>query len=348
MATREEALIIPALEKPLPPVWLRALKSIWFFTRRKPMGAFGALILILTIAVAIFSPWIARFPYEEAHFADSLIAPNSTYWFGTNQLGQDLFSRMVIGAQVTVLAGLGTVLLSAIISIVVGGLSGYLGGRVDMITQRVVDIWVALPPIFLLLTFVAVLGTGGDGFLGIGRGPDDVTLPVALPVLGRNIPLNLDPRDGDWIWYTFFRSTVVIFSLGIIFAGYNSRIIRGAVLAIKENVYIEAARALGATDTRIMLTYVLPNILPVVIILATLNLGVAVLAEATISFLGFGIQAPFPTWGQLLAKEGRVHGPGHEYLMIIPGVAIFISVYGFNMFGDALRDLLDPRLRGSR
>ncbi len=331
MATREEVLAIPLEEAPRA-LWWQWLAATGTFIRRKPLGAFGALVLILTVAVAVFSPWIVRFPYDEPHFADSLTDPNSTYWFGTDHLGRDFFSRIVLGTQVTVLVGLGTVLMAAVISLVVGGVSGYLGGWVDMVVQRVVDIWVALPAIFLLLTFVAVLGTGGDGFLGIGRGPD----------------VGLRPRDGDWIWYTFFRSTVVIFSLGIIFAGFGSRIIRGAVLAIRENVYIEAARALGATDTRIMLRYVLPNIMPVVIILATLNLGIAVLAEATISFLGFGIQAPFPTWGRMLADEGRHYGVGHEYLMLIPGAAIFIAVYGFNMLGDALRDVLDPRLRGSR
>ncbi len=276
MATREEVLTIPLEEAPRA-LWWQWLAATGTFIRRKPLGAFGALVLILTVAVAVFSPWIARYPFDEPHFADALTNPNSTYWFGTDHLGRDFFSRVVIGAQVTVLVGLGTVLLAAVISLVVGGVSGYLGGWVDMVVQRFVDIWVALPAIFLLLTFVAVLGTGGDGFLGIGRGPD----------------VGLQPRDGDWIWYTFFRSTVVI-------------------------------------------------------ILATLNLGLAVLAEATISFLVFGIQAPFPTWGRMLADEGRHYGVGHEYLMIIPGAAIFIAVYGFNMLGDALRDILDPRLRGSR
>lgn len=332
MATREEAIAIQALEEAQPSLVGQWLGGIATFIRRKPMGAFGALILIATLIIAIFSPWIVRFPYEEVHFTDPLLSPNGKYWLGTDHLGRDFFSRMVIGSQVTVLVGLGTVLLAAVISLVTGAVSGYLGGWIDMVVQRVVDIWVALPALFLLLTFVAVLGTGGDGFLGIGRGPD----------------VGLDPRGGQWIWYTFFRSTVVIFSLGIIFAGYGARIIRGAVLAMKENVYIEAARALGATDSRIMVHYILPNIMPVLIILATLNLGIAVLAEATISFLGFGIQAPFPTWGHMLSEEGRRYGPGHEYLMIVPGAAIFVAVYGFNMLGDALRDVLDPRLRGAR
>jgi len=332
VAIRQEAIPLEALAEPVPVAWRRWISNAATFARRKPLGAFGALILITTILVALFSPWIARFPYDQAHFSDGLQSPNSTYWFGTDKLGQDFFSRIVIGSQVTVLAGVGTVTVAAILSLLVGGVSGYFGGKIDLITQRVVDVWVALPPIFLLITFLAVLGTGGDGFLGLGRGPD----------------AGLDPSDGDWIWYTFFRSTVVIFSLGFIFAGFGARIIRGSVLAIKENVYIEAARAIGASNTRIMLRYVLPNIMPVVIILSSVNLGAAVLAEATVSFLGFGIPRPFPTWGQLLDTDGRIDGVGHEWLSIIPGAAIFISVYGFNMLGDALRDVLDPRLRGSR
>jgi peptide/nickel transport system permease protein len=239
---------------------------------------------------------------------------------------------MIIASQVTVLAGVGTVVLAAIISLAIGVPSGYFGGRLDMGSQRIVDAWVALPALFLLLVIVSVLGVEGGGFLGLGMGPD----------------VGLDPRDGDWIWYTFFRTSVVIVPLAIIFAGIGSRIIRGAVIAIKENTYIEAARALGASDMRIMFRYILPNIMPVLIILSTLNLGAAVLAEATVSFLGFGVQQPFPTWGQMLATDGRENGVGHEYLMILPGAAIFLCVYAFNMLGDSLRDVLDPRLRGGR
>jgi peptide/nickel transport system permease protein len=331
MAVRDEALALPAPEKAAAP-WWRWIAGVGTFARRKPLGALGALVLIALILVAIFSPVIATHPWNQPHFSDTLTSPNSTYWFGTDDIGRDYFSRIVIASQVTVLAGIGTVLLAGFLSVAIGLPSGYYGGKTDMATQRVVDAWVAIPAIVLLLVFVSVLGAEGGGFLGLGRGPE----------------VGLDPRDGDWIWYTFFRTSVVIFALGIIFAGYGSRVIRGAVIGIKENTYIEAARGLGATDYHIMRHYILPNIMPVVIILATLNLGAAVLAEATISFLGYGVQPPFPTWGQMLATDGRENGVGHEYLMFIPGAAIFLCVYGFNMLGDALRDVLDPRLRGTR
>jgi peptide/nickel transport system permease protein len=333
MAMREQALPLEAMEAPVLPSWRRWLLGTAKFARRKPLGAFGALVLVLLIVIAVLSPWIANFDYAEPHFSDTLQAPNSTYWFGTDVLGQDFFSRMVIGSQVTVLVGLGTVLVAAFLSVVVGGVSGYFGGRTDMGTQRVVDVWIAIPPIFLLITFLSVLGTGGDGFLGLGRGPNVSTNPT---------------QEDVWIWDTFFRCNIIILSLGLIFAGFGARIVRSSVLAIKENVYMDAARAIGATDWRIMRLYVLPNIMPVVIILASVNLGAAVLVEATVSFLGFGIQRPFPTWGGLLDVDGRVYGVGHEWLSIIPGLAIFVCVYAFNMLGDALRDVLDPRLRGGR
>jgi peptide/nickel transport system permease protein len=333
MAFRQEALQLESVEEPVPSSWRRWIVGCLRFARRKPLGAFGAVFLLFIVIVAVLSPWIAPYPYTEPHFGEDLQSPSGTYLFGTDNQGRDFFSRVLIGSQVTVLVGLGTVSLAAVIAVVFGGISGYFGGRIDLVMQRLVDIWVALPPVFLVITFVSVLGTGGDGFLGLGRGPD----------------IGLHPKtNNDEIWYTFFRSTVVIFSLGLIFAGYGARILRGAVLAVKENVYIDAARAIGATNSRIMLRHVLPNIMPVVIVLASVNLGAAVLAEATVSFLGFGIKEPFPTWGQLLASDGRYHGVEQEMLMIAPGAAIFICVYAFNMLGDALRDVLDPRLRGGR
>ena len=168
------------------------------------------------------------------------------------------------------------------------------------------DIWVALPPIFLLITFVSVLGNEGGGFLGLGRGPD----------------VGLDPRDGDWIWYVLPEYGRNSCPQDVILAIYGARVIRGAVLNTKENAYIDAARAIGAGHIRIMFHYILPNIMPVVIVLAG-SIGVAVLAEATISFLGFGIAQPFPTWGQVLGTDGRTYGPTAEHLMWIPGLAIF-------------------------
>jgi peptide/nickel transport system permease protein len=193
----------------------------------------------------------------------------------------------------------------------IGIVSGYLGGIVDLASQRFVDGWIAFPPIVLLIAGVQV----AKAYMGPGGVPQ-----------------------------TF----AVILVLGILLAAGSSRVIRGAAIAIKNEQYIEAARALGATDSWIVLRYVLPNVMAVVIVLATVSLGTAILAEATISFLGFGVPPPFPSWGRMLSADGLLYMRKDPWLAFWPGFAIFIAVYGFNMFGDALRDVLDPRLRGSR
>ncbi|MBA4181458.1 MAG: ABC transporter permease [Anaerolinea sp.] len=315
-------------DRPLP---VRALRAVLGFIRAKPLGAFGALILILVVGVGIFSPWIADDP-TTVHLSDALTGPSSKYWFGTDHNGRDVFSRIVYGCQITALVGIGTVILVTFLSLIVGLPSGYFGGRYDFFLQRLVDIWLSFPAIFLILTLVAVLQTSsGSGFFGLGRGPE----------VGPN------PVDGFWFWYTFPRTTIVILSLGLVLAGGASRVVRSATIATRANPYVEAGVVIGATNSRIILRHVLPNIMPTMIVLATLQLGTAILAEATISFLGVGI-TNFPTWGQMLSGRTRDLAERHMYLALFPGLAIFLAVYGFNMLGDALRDVLDPRLRGSR
>ena len=314
------------------PAHTRVARGLVRFVRQKPLGAFGAVVFLLIILVAIFSPWIAPDAVDQTHTGDELVSPGAKYWFGTDHNGRDIFSRIVYGAQVTALVGIGTVVLAGLLATTIGLISGYFMGWVDVIVQRLVDIWIAFPAIFLILTMAAVLGTTGElGFLGLGRGPN----------------WGPDPRDGPWIWYTFPRTTVVILILGVVLAGGAIRVIRSSVVSVKANPYIEAAQVLGASHTRIILRHVLPNIVPTVIVLATVQLGTAVLAEATLSFLGVGV-TNFPTWGQMLSGRTRDLLASHLYLGLFPGFAIFFAVFGFNMLGDALRDVLDPRLRGSR
>lgn len=311
--------------------FVKALYAIGRFTKQKPLGAFGAGILILVVLVGIFSPLIADH-YDKAVLSDQLTGPSAKHWFGTDPIGRDLFARIVYGCQVTAMVGLGTVVLVTILSLLVGLPSGYFGGKYDFIVQRFVDILQSFPAIFLILTLVAVLRTtDGLGFFGLGRGPE----------IGPN------PNNGVWFWYTFPRTTIVILVLGIVLAGGASRVVRSATIATRANPYIEAGVVIGATNSRIILRHVLPNIMPTVIVLSSLQLGTAILAEATISFLGVGI-TNFPTWGQMLSGRTRDLAENHMYLALFPGLAIFLAVYGFNMLGDALRDVLDPRLRGSR
>ena len=302
------------------------------FVRRKPMGAFGAFMLLAIIVIGVFSPWIARDPLSAQHLSDALQSPSSRYWFGTDENGRDLYSRMVYACQVTALVGIGTVLLVMVLSLLVGVSSGYFGGKLDFFVQRIVDIWLSFPAIFLILTLLAVLNVrpGISGFFGLGRGPD-----VGLP------------SGGLWFWDTFPRTTIIILALGVVLAGGASRVVRAAVLATKANPYVEAATVLGATSGRTIIRHILPNIMPTVIVLSSLQLGTAILAEATISFLGQGV-TNFPTWGQMLSGQTRTFAENHMYLALFPGFAIFFAVFGFNMLGDALRDVLDPRLRGSR
>ncbi|MGD9934223.1 MAG: ABC transporter permease [Dehalococcoidia bacterium] len=314
------------------PGYIKAGRGALRFFRNKPLGGFGALVLILIMTVGAFSPLIATHDPNVADLNALLEGPSSEHWFGTDFNGRDYFSRIVYGCQVTALVGLGTVILTAVLSLSVGVVSGYFGGKLDFLVQRFVDIWLSFPAIFLILTLVAVLQSGsGGGFFGLGRGPD----------MGPN------PVNGDWFWYTFPRTTIVILALGVVGAGGASRVIRSAVFGTKAFPYVEAAIVVGANHPRIILKHILPNIMPTVIVLSTIQLGTAILAEATISFLGVGV-TNFPTWGQMLSGRTRELAETNLHLVIFPGMAIFLAVFGFNMLGDALRDVLDPRLRGTR
>ena len=203
---------------------------------------------------------------------------------------------------------------------------------VDIVLQRLVDVWNAFPAIFLILAIIAVIGAGGDGFFGLGFGPD----------VGPQASIG-----DEWFWQVFPRTTTVILTVAVVLAAGNSRIVRGAVLATRAAQYVEAARTLGASNVRIMVAHIVPNIMATIIILASLNLGAAVLIEAAISFLGFGIPPPFPTWGRDTGGLALTYATEAWWLGVFPGLSIMIAVFGFNMMGDALRDILDPRLRGT-
>ena len=254
-------------------------------------------------------PLLARYWYDDQALTERLQGPSLRHPFGTDELGRDLFSRVVYGARVSVVVGFSAVTIAAFLSILVGTVSGYFGGWLDTLMQRLVDIWIAFPPLILIVTWMSVFA--------LRAGPE---------------------RRAFWL----------ILSLGLVIAAGSSRVVRGAVISIKNNQYVDAARTLGASDRRIIFRHIVPNILPVVIILSTVQLGAAILAEASISFLGYGIPAPFPAWGTMLSGKGILYMRAHPWLAVWPGLAIALAVWGFNMLGDALRDVLDPRLRGGR
>lgn len=286
--------------------------------RKKPLGATGALIAFLMVTAAVFAPTIARHPYDRGRLADRLQGPSSTHWLGTDEQGRDIFARIVYGARVSLLVGLGSVTVALAIASGVGLASGYWGGRLDLIVQRVIDLGMAFPSLVLLLTVVSIFPP-----------------PLQDWRVG---PFTLSPAGQ--------RGAQVVFTLGLLFSFGQSRIIRSAVLTVKNEPYIEAARALGAGDLRILARHVLPNIFAIILVLATVQLGAAILAESSLAFLGYGIPPPVPSWGQMLSGPARAYILHQPLLSVWPGLAISAAVFACNVLGDALRDVLDPRLRG--
>jgi peptide/nickel transport system permease protein len=277
------------------------LSSLGEFVRRKPLGAFGAALIILMMLLAIGAQWLAPYPYDVGVSAERLQGPSLAHPFGTDANGRDLLSRIIWGARISVTIGFGAVLISTLVAVGVGVTSGYFGGWLDLLVQRLVDIWISFPALVLLVSLVAILGPG--------------------------------------LW-----STTVV--LGVLLAPGTARVVRGAVMAMRHQPYVESARCAGAGDARIVRSYVLPNVSAAILVLATTQLGAAVLAESTLSFLGYGVPPPFPSWGSMLSGTGRAFMLQSPWLSIWPGLAISAAVFGFNMLGDALRDILDPRLRG--
>ena len=269
--------------------------------REKPLGTVSGIIILILILVAIFADFLMPYPYAEIHLADRLQGPSAQYLLGTDQLGRDFLSRIIFGARISVLVGLAVTTLSVTLSTLIGGISGFLGGKLDLGVQRFVDAWIAFPGLILLLTIMSIAGRG---------------------VLQ------------------------VILVLGIAGGIGGSRLIRSAVIAIKENVYFQAAEAIGCTKWRAFIRHVLPNIMPVIIIMFSMTIGGVILGLASLSFLGFGLPPAIPDWGGLLSREGRRYMEQVPWLALFPGLALTITIYSLNMFGDAMRDLLDPRLRG--
>lgn len=301
MSNHVETLAPPAIRrKP----WRASagLRLAWSFARRKPLGAFGGIIVMVLLVMAAFAPWIAPYHYDESVLKARLRPPGGEFWLGTDNLGRDLFSRIVYGARVSAIVGFAAVLLAISLATLVGVTSAYFGGKYDIAVQRVVDAWQSFPYLVIILSFLAVLGPG---------------------------VLNL------------------IVAIGVLAASAASRVIRGATLAVMNNTYVEAARATGCDHGRIIVRHILPNVMATIIVLATILLGGVILAESALSFLGYGVPPPFPSWGAMLSGSGRSYMLQAPWMAIWPGAAISLAVFGFNMLGDALRDVLDPRLRGT-
>ena len=269
--------------------------------KEKPLGTVGGIITLLLLLTGIFADFLAPYGMNETHTANALAAPSATFWLGTDYLGRDMLSRVIFGARISVIIGLAASTIATIISVIIGMLSGYIGGKFDMLVQRFVDAVMCFPGLILLMVLISVIGPG--------------------------------------MWQ-------VIIVLGLSWGIGGSRLIRSATLSIKENVYVEAAEAVGCSTTRILTRHILPNIMAPTIILFSTRVPGIILTEASLSFLGYGIPPPAPSWGGMLSGSGRSYMFMAPWIVIWPGLALSIVVYGINMFGDAVRDLLDPRLRG--
>ncbi|MCY3970522.1 MAG: ABC transporter permease [Acidobacteria bacterium] len=278
----------------------------WRFTvrlfRTKPLGAAGAVVFAIFLFSGIFAGVLAPYGINETDLVHRLEPPSRQFLLGTDHLGRDLFSRVLMGARLSMIVGFCAAALATVVSIVIGVLSGYLGGWFDMLTQRLVDAWMTFPDLVLLIVIVSVVGPG---------------------------------------------ITQIVIILGLLYGIAGSRIVRGAVTSVREHVYTHAAQSIGAGTFHILRRHILPNVMPVVIVLFTTRVGAVILSEAALSFLGLGVPPPAPTWGGMLSGDGRTYLYLGPWLALAPGICLTVVVYAANVFGDALRDLLDPRMRGT-
>ena len=257
----------------------------------------SAGFLLMVSAVAVLAPWIAPYSYETQDTLQTLAFPSLEHWMGTDRLGRDLFSRMIYGARVSLFIGIFTTLLALLIGTVYGAISAYVGGRIDNLMMRVVDVVFALPDLLMIILITVLMGRGVAGVF------------VALSLVS---------------WVTV------------------ARLVRGEVLRIKEFPFVQAARALGASQTRILVREILPNILGILIVTLSFRIPMAILAESTLSFIGLGIAPPFSSWGTL-ANDGWTAIKFYPHLILFPSMAIFLTILSFNLLGDGLREVLDPR-----
>ena len=256
---------------------------------------------MLFVLTAIFADVLAPYGMLEMSLADRLSGPSARFLLGTDHVGRDLLTRLIYGARVSLTVGLAATALNVVVAMVIGGASGFVGGNVDLATQRFVDAWVSIPGLLILLTIMSIVGQG-------------------------------------------LVQTIVV--LGVTGGVGGSRVVRSAVIAIKENVYFQAAEAIGSSRWRTLVWHVVPNIVAPVIIVFSINIGAVIISEASLSFLGFGLPLEVPSWGGMLSREGREYMEQAPWLAFWPGIFLTVLVYSLNMFGDAVRDLLDPRLRG--
>ncbi|HTE84739.1 MAG TPA: ABC transporter permease [Dehalococcoidia bacterium] len=303
MIEREQVFIEPAVALPGLTGLLGLVNGARRFSRRRPVGAFCAVVIVALLFIAAAAPLVARQDPLITHTVIKLQPPSTAHWFGTDDLGRDVFSRVVYGARVSLGIGFGGMLVSLALGIIIAVVSGYFGGVTDIVIQRMVDAVQAIPGLIVVLTAVTIIKPS----------------PTSLFVI-----------------------------LGIQAAFGGSRLIRSQVFAVKNMPFVDASRSMGASHVRIMWRAILPNVMSLAIISGSFNLIGIILAEATLSFLGQGVQPPNPSWGQMLSGSARPFMVRAPWMGLAPGIVLTITLMVFSLFGDTLRDELDPRLRGSK
>ncbi|MDO9524646.1 MAG: ABC transporter permease [Gemmobacter sp.] len=292
---------------PAPPIVQESARSLsmrraLFRFRQSHLSMLGAALVILVLVIAVLGPWIAPYPDHVAGGVDTANRFKPPSWgnpFGTNELGQDVLSLVLAGTRVSVLAGLGVVVIGTLVGTLAGAVAGFAGGWWDEILMRISDLKLTVPGLILAMAVAAALG------------PGIVNMVIAISL--------------SW-W-----------------PGY-ARLVRGEVLAKKEEVFVTAARAIGASPARILFRHILPNIVSPIVVKMSLDMGFAILTVASLGFIGIGVRPPTPEWGTLLSVS-RSYMPDFWWTAMFPGLAMFVAIFGFNLLGDGLRDVLDPRAR---
>jgi peptide/nickel transport system permease protein len=278
-----------------------APKAVVDFFRTKPLGAAGGLIILAMLAAAVLAGVLAPYDPYQADYGAQFARPSAEHWFGTDEFGRDVLTRILYGAQIALFVGFTASMAGCTIGGLLGVISAYAGGKVDLLSERFMDVLLAFPQLILALAVASILGPAVQ----------NVVIAVAIPIIPR-----------------------------------AARVVRATALSVKENVYVEAVSALGATRRRVVLQHILPNVVAPYIIMVTAQLGGAILAEAALSYLGLGAAEPTPSWGLMLSGSASAYAEKAPWIALFPGIAISLAVFGFNLFGDSLRDALDPKLRG--
>ncbi len=270
------------------------------FVRTKPLGAASAAVILLMMLVALFAGTLARYDPYQGDYALQFARPSAEHWLGTDEFGRDLLTRIMYGARIALFVGFTASFAGCTLGALLGVLSAYWGGTVELLLERLMDILLAFPQLILALAIASVLGPAVQ----------NVVIAIAIPIVPR-----------------------------------VARVVRAAALSVKEHPYVEAVQGLGASRRRIVLRHIVPNVMAPYLIMLTAQFGGAILAEASLSFLGLGAAEPTPSWGLMLSGSGASYAEKAPWIAVFPGVAISLGVFGFNLFGDSLRDALDPKLR---